>query len=269
MQSFNSDTYPYERVQTGYSTFHGAELIPLKILRYLLDLPDNKGYTPVDDNSRARVRLAKYIWHDGENPLAKELPTPVEKLSMLYDGNEPSLNTEEAKAKHPKGYRLYAQEVWGQSQTEAQTTVKCYIGRVIPKDEFSAQIGLIFEILCNSNQETNTKTNAYSRSYDIEQCIIEALHGVNITGVGTVSASRYEHGDNGSRPIRDEGTNVGRELRLSILWIDSELPDAAEEIPGEYTPCGCLTVVTEVPAEKITTLIYDSTNGQYYIWQDE
>lgn len=222
MQPFSSDTYPYERVQPGYTSFFGAQFIPLKILRYLLDLPDSKGYMPADDNSRARVRLAKYLWHDGENPLAKALPTPEEKLSLLYDGNRPSIETEEMKARHPKGYRLYAQEFWGQSQTDAQTTVKCYMGRVVPKDELSAYIGLTFEILCNSNQETNTKTDAYARSYNIEQCIIEALHGVNIAGVGTVEFSRYAHADNGSRPISDEGTNVGRELRMSILWVESQ-----------------------------------------------
>ena len=271
MQPFSSDTYPYERVQPGYTSFFGAQFIPLKILRYLLDLPDSKGYMPADDNSRARVRLAKYLWHDGENPLAEALPTPEEKLSLLYDGNRPSFDTEEMKTRHPKGYRLYAQEFWGQTQTDAQTTVKCYMGRVVPKDELSAYIGLTFEILCNSNQETNTKTDAYARSYNIEQCIIEALHGVNIAGVGTVELSRYAHADNGSRPIRDQGTNVGRELHLSILWMESGMPGARieEDVPGDYYPCGCLTVVTEVPDEKITTLIYDSTNGQYYIWRDE
>ena len=271
MLPFSADTYPYERVQPGYVAFSGAQFIPLKILRYLLDLPDSRGYVPTDDNARARVRLAKYLWHDGENPLAKALPTPEEKLSMLYDGNRPSLNTGEMKALHPKGYRLYAQEFWGQSQTDAQTTIKCYMGRVIPRDEYSACIGLTFEILCNSNQETNTKTDAYARSYDIEQCIIEALHGVNIAGVGTVEFSRYAHADNGSRPISDEGTNVGRELRMSILWMESQAVEdrISGDEPGEYEPCGCLTVVSEIPDNKITTLIYDTTNGQYYIWREE
>ena len=67
---FESPYYPYEKVQTGFNTLRGAEEIPAKILRYLLDLPDWKGYQPVDDNSRPRVRLAKYLYYDDANPLS-------------------------------------------------------------------------------------------------------------------------------------------------------------------------------------------------------
>ena len=118
--SFDSDTYPYTRVLTGVNRMDGAELIPLKILRYLLDLPDANGYTPTDDNSRPRVRIAKYLWYEGQNPLGQPLPTPQEKLSMLFDGEEPDLNTDEQKRKHPKGYRIYPQVYWGQSELEAK-----------------------------------------------------------------------------------------------------------------------------------------------------
>ena len=41
--AFDSPYYPYEKVQTGFNTLRGAEEIPAKILRYLLDLPDWKG----------------------------------------------------------------------------------------------------------------------------------------------------------------------------------------------------------------------------------
>ena len=91
---FNSDTYPYERVQPGYNRMEGAEEIPLKIIRYLLDLPDSAGYIPVDDNSRPRVRLAKYLWYEGVNPLNNPLPTPAQKLSLLFDGENPEVNTD-------------------------------------------------------------------------------------------------------------------------------------------------------------------------------
>ena len=116
MVSVNSDTYPYERVQTGFNRLKGSEEIPLKVLTYLMDLP-SAGYEPKDDNSRARVRLMKYLWHDGAAPLSKPLPTAKEKISMLFDGEHPALNTQEEKAAHPKGYRIYPQRVWGQSGT--------------------------------------------------------------------------------------------------------------------------------------------------------
>lgn len=219
--AFDSPYYPYEKVQTGFNTLRGAEEIPAKILRYLLDLPDWKGYQPVDDNSRPRVRLAKYLYYDDANPLSYPLPSPQQKLSLLYDGDQPVVNTDEEKVRHPKGYRLYPQMYWGQSQLEAQTTVKCYIGRVLPVSEMRTSIGLSFVILCNTSQENNTRTDAYSRAYDIEQCIIEALHGVNLSGIGVVEFSRPSHFDNGSEAIADQGTNVGRELHMSISWMES------------------------------------------------
>lgn len=94
--------HPYEKVQPGYVTMAGAEEIPYILLTYLLDLPDRTGYEPVDENDRPRVRLAKYLWHDGALPLAQPLPTPEEKRSLLFDGTQPVLNTQEAKERHPK-----------------------------------------------------------------------------------------------------------------------------------------------------------------------
>ena len=157
--SVNSDTFPYERVQTGFTRLRGTEEIPIKILKYLMDLP-LPGYMPVDDNNRARVRLMKYLWYDGARPLANPLPTPAEKLSMLFDGDNPVLNTQEEKERHPKGYRIYPQRVWGQSDTEADTILKLYMGRTIAKDNFHTVLGLQFEVLVNVNMENTTRTDA-------------------------------------------------------------------------------------------------------------
>lgn len=217
---FESDTYPYERVMSGYNRMDGAEEIPMKIVRYLLDLPDSDGYSPVDDNSRPRVRIAKYLWHEGENPLGKPLPTPQEKLSLLFDGENPELNTDEQKLKHPKGYRVFPQIYWGPTELTAQVILKCYMARTVPNTDFDARLGIYFQILVNSNLETTTRTDAYSRAYAIETDIISALHGVNITGVGTVMWSRRNHIDDGSSPLHDNGTHVGRQLHMSLQWMD-------------------------------------------------
>lgn len=218
--STDSPTYPYARVFSGYNRLKGSEEIPLKVLKYLLDLP-LPGYMPVDDNERARVRLAKYLWYDGARPLSNALPTPAEKLSMLFDGEHPVLNTEEDKKNHPKGYRIFPQRAWGQSDTEAAALLKLYFGKNIAKDSSHTVLGLQFEILVNVNMENTTRTDAYARSYDIEQCIIEALHGVNMTGVGVFDFSRYAHTDNGSNSIFNYGTIVGRKLHMSVEWCDS------------------------------------------------
>lgn len=219
--SFDSDTYPYERVDPGANRFDGAEEIPIKIVRYLLDLPDANGYAPVDDNSRPRVRIAKYLWHEGAKPLASSLPTPQEKLSLLFDGDEPDINTDEQKAKHPKGYRIFPQIYWSQAELDAKVVLKCYIGRVIPITPYYTRIGLAFEILVNSNLENTTRTDAYSRAYAIETALISALHGVNIAGIGTINFSRAAHIDNSSSPLHDNGTHVGRMLYMSIDWMES------------------------------------------------
>lgn len=220
--SVNSDSYPYERLSPGFNRLRGTEEIPIKILKYLMDLP-LPGYTPVDDNERARVRLMKYLWYDGARPLANPMPTPTEKLSMLFDGDNPVLNTQEEKARHPNGYRIYPQRVWGQSDTAADTTLKLYMGRTIAKDDFHTVLGLQFEILVNVNMENTTRTDAYSRAYNIEQCIIEALHGVNITGIGVINFNRYAHTDDGSKSAFDYGNHVLRLLHMSVEWCDSEM----------------------------------------------
>lgn len=219
---FDSPFYPFSKVQGGYSTYRGEEKLPKKIVNFLLDLPDRWGYAPVDDNARPRVRLMKYLCYDGVEPLAQALPGTEEKLSIVFDGEAPILDTEEQKKKHPKGYRLYPLEYWGQAQTMAQTVLKVYIGRVIPQSAFTAAIGVYFDILCNYGHETTTRTDDYARSLNIEQCLVEALNGVNIGGAGVMSFDRSAHPDNGSRAIYDEGTNVGRRLHMSLAWADSD-----------------------------------------------
>lgn len=220
MPSFNSPTYPYERVLPGANTYAGIENIPRKIVEYLLDLPDKAGYMPADDNSRPRVRIAKYLWWDEAQPLSRPLPSPGEKLSMLFDPDTPVLNTDEQRSAHPKGYRIFPQEFMGQSQTEAQTALKIYMGRTRPLTANRAELGVFFEIISNVNLEINTRSAAYSRCYAIEQAILEALHGVNMAGVGGFNFTSAAHSDNGSRPMSDDGTNVGRLLHMSITWMD-------------------------------------------------
>lgn len=220
--SIDSPYYPYEHVQTGFSRMDGAAEIPTLICRYLMDLP-LPGYTPPDNNDYPRVRLMKRLWYDEANPLSFPVPTPQEKLSMLFDGDNPVINTDLEQAAHPKGYRIYPLEYWMQSQTIAKASIKCYIGREIPLDEYTQEIGLIFDIYVNANLETGMGVGGMSKVYAMEKDIVAALHGVNITGVGTISYNRLTHADSGSRPYYDEsGTNVGRRLSMSVRYSGSQ-----------------------------------------------
>ena len=216
--SVDSPTYPYEKV-AEFPQMHMAEEIPLIICRYLMDLP-MPGYQPKDRNDFPRCRLMKRLWYDDHDPLANPLPTPEQKLSMLFDGENPTLNTKEEKAEHPQGYRLYPLQWWMQSQTEAQTSLKVYMGRETPLDDFRVEIGVIFDIYCNANFETSMGVGGLSKAYSMEKDIIDALHGVNFAGIGVMNYSRHTHGDAGSQNFYDEsGTNVGRRLVMSLTYM--------------------------------------------------
>lgn len=216
----DSPFYPYELVQEGFSRMVLASEIPLIICKYLMDLP-LPGYTPPDNNDFPRCRLMKRLWYDGENPLGNPIPTPEEKLSLLFDGDQPVADTPSEKPSHPKGYRIYPIPSFVQSQTEAETTIKVYIGREIPLTEYFVEIGIIFDIYTNASYETGMGVGGLSKSYAMEKDIIDALHGVNLAGIGTVSYSRASHADNGSGPIYDEsGVNVGRRLKMSVRYGD-------------------------------------------------
>lgn len=217
---FDSPTYPYTRVIAA-NTLKGAEQIPYKIIRYLMDLPDSYGYLPPDNNSYPRCRLNKYLWYDEANPLSNPLPSPTNKLSILFDPDTPDINTDEGKAKHPKGYRLFAQRIIGQSNLNAKTILKIYPGRVIDSTDFYTVIGMQAEIWCNVNLVTNTRTSAYDRCWSIEQCLREALAGVDIAGVGSIHFSRQDGSFNGSEILYTDAELAGRMVYFSTAWSDS------------------------------------------------
>ena len=225
VRNFNNPYYPYEKVQPGYTTLKGAELIPYKLLMYLMDLPDKYGYEPVDDNNRPRVRLMKYLWYDEPNPLSMPLPTPEQKLSLLYNGENAMLTTEEDKKNHPKGYRLMAQTYTEPSEMDARVLLKCYLGREIPRSDFKTVIGVEFQIIVNYALDNITKTPVYSRSYAIHQALMESLHGIDMAGVGTIHYSKPIHGDSGSpAPYHSEGQQIYRSVFFAIDWQESQFP---------------------------------------------
>lgn len=219
--SFDSPYYPYSKAPNANNMLRGAERIPKQILTYLLDLPSADGYQPSDDNERPRVRLAKYLYYDTGDPLSEPMPTPKQKLSMLYDPTHPAINTDAEKAAHPVGYRMYWQHVVKQSIIEEKTFLKCYVGRVFsPRPNFTT-LGIQMEIWVGSGFETTMYTDAESRSFAIEQAVTEALAPINMTGIGAFSFLRRDHADNGSRPIyATDGSVLGRAVHFSVNWTD-------------------------------------------------
>ena len=222
--NFANPYYPYSQVPSSGNALKGAEYIPQMLLNYMLDLPDANHYVPSDDNSRPRVRFIKYVLDDSNDPLSTPLPTPEQKLSLIFDPEHPELGTEEEKAAHPFGYRLMWQHVRKQSILDEQTLVKCYVGRVFDPRPYHTTIGIRWDIWVGSGFETNINTGVESRSFAIEQAIRESFTRVNITGIGPVSFSRSDHADNGSTILWTDGAILGRTLHMSIDWMDNEEP---------------------------------------------
>ena len=104
------------------------------------------------------------------------------------------------------------------------------MGRTIPSNnEFTMSIAVTFYIWTHYTYELNTKADQYSRAFAIEQALVEALHGVNMDGVGTFFFSKSKHPDCGSDVIFDGDTNVGRKLTVALeiaTTADSDFSDA-------------------------------------------
>lgn len=233
-RDFSNPWYPYARPDPGVLRYRGISKIPDILIRYLLDLPDAYGYVPIDDNERPRVRLAKLLWYEGERPLEQPIPTPEQKLSMLWHGEESVLNADEQKAAHPKGYRIFGQSFWLPAQFTAGPFLKIYMGRNLPYSEFVSEIGYTLEFGVNYAQDNNMKSSSYSRIVDMEEALLDALHRVDIIGVGGINFNRRSHMDDGSHPWHDDGTNIGRTIGISIDWQEG---DSQEKV----LPCeeGC------------------------------
>lgn len=219
--SIYSQWYPYKKVQAGFYDLTQAANIPRKVMDYLLDMPDEK-YTPIDDNRYARTLLWKYLYYDEAHPEEQPLPTPQQKMSVLFNPDEPT------KPPTDKGYRLYPQIFVLPSQTDGQTRIYCYMGRMIATSDFEVQLSVVFDVWTNYKLQANTKSVAYSRVDAITYLLMQAFHGVNMAGVGTFYFNRSKHGDCGSSIFDDGKSNVGRRLVLG-LSVASETPNGPLE----------------------------------------
>lgn len=210
MPNPNSQWYPYNKVQEGFFDLSDTDEIPRKIMDYLLDMPDGV-YTPKDDNKYARTRMWKYLYYDGARPTDNPLPTPAQKKAVLFNPDMAE------KPPTEKGYRLIPQIYIKPAQENAQTRIYCYLGRPIAENDFTMQLSVVFDIWTHYIQESNTKLNeAYSRSWAILQCLIQAFHGVNMAGVGTFYFNRSKHPDCGAEPLSDKDSNIGYRLTMGI-----------------------------------------------------
>ncbi len=223
---------PYEKIY-NYWAEPSIEDVPKKIRDYLLLLPTKDCPEPIISNENPRARLVKYLYYDEPNPLSFALPSVEERLNMIFDPFHPDRpsNTE-------KGYRVFCQSGTAQANTMGQTILRIVMGQSSMQTPFISTWSVNFQILTNYTLEANTAT-AEIRTFAMEQAIIQALHGVNMTGVGTfmLTKSQYSYGsrntiNNGSKPITDDQELMGRLLTMS--FESRVMNDDKESLPNKF-----------------------------------
>lgn len=208
---------PYEKIY-NYWAEPSVEEIPFKLMNYLLLFPSKDCPNPITTNDNPRVRLVKYLYYDEPMPLNNPLPSIQERRDMIFDPFNPDRpsNTE-------KGYRVFPMSNTAQANIMGQTILRIVMGQSSWQTPYIATLSVNFQILSNYTLESNTMSTVESRTYAMEQAIIQALHGVNMTGVGTfmTTKSQYSYGsrntiNNGSKPVSDDQEMVGRVLTMSF-----------------------------------------------------
>lgn len=214
--------FPYQKV-ADYTTIPDAETLLKKIVDYLLDFP-MKGYTPPSDTSTPRSRLSRLLYYDVPHPLDQPLPTPAQKISMVFDPESPDVPPDK-----DKGYRVYPMIYPIQAESMGRTSLKIFMGYAKPVSPMRVEQSVMFEVLSNTALEGNQATTSLSRTYQTCVEILRALNGVNMEGVGGFYFDRRQLTDCGLEPIADKSQNVGYRLTMGLTFMGSE----------DETSCGC------------------------------
>jgi len=203
-----SPYYPYRKVVEA-DTLAGLEQIPYKLCRYLMDLPDGNGYVPPESNKYPRARLKKLLYWDTPLPLKQPLPTPQQMRQLFFDPENPDRPPDP-----DRGYRLFPQNTVQQSIANSKSLVRVYLGDASSWErsgQFITRQTVMFDVVVNVGIESNTGMTASSRAYDILQCIIESIAGVNFGGIGPLALRQITK-------IDDERYNLGYKIYCYIDW---------------------------------------------------
>ena len=219
----NNPYYPYQKV-TDSVTMPDAEKLLKKIVDYLLDLP-MKGYTPPSDTSTPRSRMIRILYYDTPHPLDEPLPTPQQKIQIVFDPESPDVPPDTE-----KGYRIYPMIYPIQAESMGRTSLKIFMSYAKPNSPERIDQAIGFEVLTNTAYENNQATTSLSRTYQICVEILRALNGVNIEGIGGFYFDRRQNAECGLEPIADRNQNVGYRLTMGVTYMGSE---------DENTACGC------------------------------
>ena len=214
--------YPYNKVSDAV-TMPDAETLLKKIVDYLLDFP-MKGYTPPEDTSTPRSRLIRLLYYDVPHPLDQPLPTPSQKISLVFDPESPDVPPDKE-----KGYRVFPMIYPIQAESVGKTSLKIFMSYAKPNSAIRIDQAIGFEVLSNTAYENNQGSTSLSRTYQICLEILRALNGVDMDGVGGFYFDRRQNTECGLEPIADRNQNVGYRLTMGLTYMGTE---------GDQN-CGC------------------------------
>lgn len=210
IQAIDMKNYPFKKVVAA-NTLYGVQFIPKKIVDYLL-YTNGKGASLPDDNTNPRCRLLKYLFNDKDDlrPLSGPLPTLEERVNAVFDPKAAIKNGNEG----PQ-YRIFPQMYTAQAQLIANTMFRVFVGYIRPGGEISdpSPVSVVFEVLTSVYYD-QLDEEGMSRTLGMVQCIVEALNGINIGGIGSVAFESGLHKSCEIYPIGDRGTNVGYRMVL-------------------------------------------------------
>lgn len=205
----------YAMMHKGYNTYQNTTDICYKIVQFLLDIPyvESGGDFSEVSQTGCRADLIKYIFYDNANPLACKLPTLEEKKNLIFNPDKPQ--------KPPikeKGYRIFAQSKIIDVQTDSKIELRVYPSMITPVDAFMGDLIISFE--CWSNMDYQQLKSFQSRTYNMVVCILSALNGRNMAGIGTMFFDKKANAYCNVVSITDNRYNIGHRLTMGVSIAD-------------------------------------------------
>ncbi len=155
----------------SFNTYSETQDLCYKTMLYLLDLQE-------EEISGSRMDLLKYIYYDNPEPLKETPLTETQKQQLLYD---PVCPDQPPNAE--KGYRIFGQNKFIETQTEMKTELRIYPALVVPINDFYGNFFIAFECICGMSLKTMDMLQ--DRTYNMAISIIKSLVGRNLGGIGT------------------------------------------------------------------------------------
>lgn len=202
----------YPVVEPTFNKYLTSVDLCYKIVQFLLDLPylKSNGELSQPYETGCRADLIKYIYYDDGNPLVHPLPSVEQKQKLIFNPSAP-----QSPPLKSKGYRIFAQSKIVDIQNDSKTELRVYPLMVTPTNPHIGDLLIAFE--CWSNMDYKQICGFQDRTYNMAVCILSALNGRNITGVGSMFFDRQNNSNCVlSSVLSDNRYNLGHRLIMGV-----------------------------------------------------